>query len=123
MTKFMDFNEIGNIIIEKVNEVCINYEEASKKVKHFDNEMTDFLHDLELEATTVSDRSKLATKMRKNRIARREEKDITEHYFNIYNFLSQGNNKKIVMLFAEELKRNKKLDENRNQRQYVKRVR
>ena len=85
--------------------------------------MTDFLHDLELEATTVSDRSKLATKMRKNRIARREEKDITEHYFNIYNFLSQGNNKKIVMLFAEELKRNKKLDENRNKRQYVKRVR
>ena len=67
------------------------YEIAYSEVGAEDNKVQTFLHDMEF-APSKADRNKLATRLHQSRKRRREAKDRTLLYENVYNFYMDKQN-------------------------------
>ena len=95
-----------------------NYEEMRK----MDQLTQDYLHKLELEQLTYSERAKVATQLTKCRQMRRNCKDMTETLEPLVAFLESERGKNLCNLMREVLGKTRKVEQYMEHRVYIPRV-
>lgn len=86
--------------VKSMEPIC---REASKEVQTEDLRMQDLLHAMEF-ASNKADRNKVATKMQKSRVHRRENKDLYQRYELIAEFFRDGANRAVLKRMEQLIK-------------------
>ena len=113
----MTSQDIKNIIAS-FEEAKKDYLWAYEQVGLLDKETQDILHNIELIQLTPSERGRLATRLRKVRILRRENKNIVEINEPVYLFLDSDNGRSMLNLLRELLGKIRKIEEYHRTRVY-----
>ena len=117
----MKISENLKLFLDFIREVESYYPLALEEMHKEEKRTQDFLHAIEFEPH-AEERSKIATKMRASRIARRENKDIVEELEPIIDFLSVQSNKKAIDQLTQLLGRIRKVEKYHENRSYHPRV-
>lgn len=97
------------------------YDSASREKDRTEKQQQDYLHQLELDKQTYSERAKLATKLRNCRLERRRYKDILEETEPIVQFFEEPQHKKTREQLKQLLGQMRKVENCHQNRQYRKR--
>lgn len=97
------------------------YDSASREKERTEKQQQDYLHQLELDKQTYSERAKLATKLRNCRLERRQYKDILEETEPIVQFFEEPQHKKTREQLKQLLGQMRKVENYHQNRQYRKR--
>lgn len=100
ISEFLDF----------LKECQTEYEECVQEVWKHDKKQQDQLHDLEF-ASNYDERNKIATRIHKERVERREYKDRTEMVIKIAKFCSDTQNKPLLKRLKLLLEEQRKTEE------------
>ena len=117
----MKTSEQIKAFLDLIREVEPRYMIALDAMKTEDKRTQDFLHAIEFEPH-AEERSKIATKMRASRIARRENKDVVEELEPFINFLSVQSNKRVIDQLTQLLGQIRKVEKYHENRSYHPRV-
>ena len=117
----MRASEEVKAFLDFIREAEPRYMLALEAMKTEEKRTQDFLHAIEFEPH-AGERSKIATKMRASRIARRENKDIVEELEPIIDFLSVQSNKNAIDQLTQLLGRIRKVEKYHENRSYHPRV-
>ena len=107
--------------LDFVRESETHYNLALEAMETENKRTQDFLHAIEFEPHS-EERSKIATRMRASRIARRENKDKVEELEPLIDFLSVPANRKAVDQLTQILGRIRKVEKYHENRSYHPRV-
>lgn len=107
-------SEFCNIITSAQND----YEWNRNEVNRLDRLTQDYLHTLELDNLSYSERAKLATKLKQCRQLRRESKDTAEILEPLITFLDSDRGKNMLNLLRETLGKTRKVEERMENRTY-----
>ena len=113
--------EFADEISNCVGYIREEFEANFNKVKELDRQTQDILHSLEIENLSYHEKARLAIKLEEIRKLRRMHKDVVEQFQSMNNFFNGQNTIKTLKLFADELRRIQRLNENRPNRTYRKR--
>lgn len=95
-----------------------DYEWNRDEVNRLDKLTQDYLHMLELDGLSYSERAKVATKLSKCRQLRRESKDTAEILEPLISFMESDKGKNIFNLLREALGKTRKVEERMENRTY-----
>lgn len=109
-------------IISAFETVQSDYAQSSENISLCDRETQDILHSLELDNLAISERNKMATRLRRVRIQRRENKDVYETTEPVVTFLASDKGRQMVNLLREVLGKTRKIEEYHQRRTYRKKV-
>lgn len=109
-------------IITSFEQAKRDYQWAYSKVGECDKETSDILHSLELDALNRNQRNKLATRLRRVRIERREHKNIVEMNDPVVTFVDSDKGRQMLNLLKEALGKTRKIEEYHSTRVYKKRL-
>lgn len=109
-------------IIASFDKAKADYKWAYEQVGRYDQETQDILHSLELDPLTKNERNKIATRLKKVRITRRENKDVVEINEPIVMFLDSEKGRQMINLLREALGKTRKIEEYHQKRAYHKRI-
>lgn len=115
-------SEIVSAFIKLAKQTTRVYEAAKKAVNTEDKLTSDLLHEIELEGTSCSKRSKTATRLRENRLDRRYYKDIVEELEPLYEFLLKPEHIKTINALEQVLGKMRKEESYHADRTYYPRV-
>lgn len=101
-----------------ITEARSDYEWNKDEVNRLDKLTQDYLHKLELEGLSYSERAKVATKIAKCRQLRRASKDTTEILEPFVQFLESDKGKNMNNLLREALGKTRKVEERMENRTY-----
>lgn len=118
----MKKSEIITQFLNYIDNCQKQYNYAFEMVGIEDKRTSDLLHELELETTTYSERSKIATQLRISRRDRRYYKDIVEECQPILNFMNDPVKKKIINQLSQVLGEVRKIEKYHEGRTYVPRI-
>lgn len=113
--------EIKNII-DSFERAKQEHQQAHDEVNKLDKETQDILHSIELDSLTTSERNRLATRLRKVRISRRENKNLVELNEPVAAFLDSDRGRQLLNLLREVLGKTLKIEKYHATRVYHKRV-
>lgn len=94
------------------------YQYIKDATKECDSLTQDYLHKLELEKMSYSERAKIATRLKEVRIKRREYKDIDELITPIFEWQSKPENSKALMNLKQVLGMVRKVEDTQPKRKY-----
>lgn len=95
-----------------------DYEWNRDEVNRLDKLTQDYLHMLELDGLSYSERAKVATKLSKCRQLRRESKDTAEILEPLISFMESDKGKNMFNLLREALGKTRKVEERMENRTY-----
>ena len=95
-----------------------DYEWNRDEVNRLDKLTQDYLHMLELDGLSYSERAKVATKLSKCRQLRRESKDTVEILEPLISFMESDKGKNMFNLLREALGKTRKVEERMENRTY-----
>ena len=101
-----------------ITEARSDYEWNKDEVNRLDKLTQDYLHKLELEGLSYSERAKVATKIAKCRQLRRASKDTTEILEPFVQFLESDKGKNMNNLLREALGKTREVEERMENRTY-----
>ena len=114
---------------QKLEDICKLLEQSQKdyifnkdQVVIMDKLTQDYLHDLELNSYNYAERAKIATKIKKCRVRRRQHKDVTIGLDPLVQFLGSEKGKQFYNLLREILGKTRKAEEKLSGRIYWHRV-
>lgn len=109
-------------IIASFEQAKQEYRDAKEAVNLFDKETQDILHSLELDDLTRNERNKKATRLRRVRISRRENKNLVEQNEPLVTFLESDKGRQMLNLLREVLGKTRKIEKYHATRVYHKRI-
>lgn len=112
-TKIADFLSFLRMIETEYNNACEAQVQEDKKT-------SDYLHKLELDDLSYSERAKVATQLKNNRKQRREFKDVCEELAPIVTFVQE--NKSILNKLEQTLGAVRKVEKYHSNRTYISRT-
>lgn len=95
-----------------------DYDWNRNEVNRLDRLTQDYLHKLELDDLSYSERAKVATKLKQCRQLRRESKDTAEILEPLITFLDSDKGKNMLNLLRETLGKTRKVEERMENRTY-----
>jgi hypothetical protein len=101
-----------------VKEVLTDYEWNKAEVNRLDRLTQDYLHQLELNGLSYSERAKVATKLTKTRQLRRASKDTVEILEPFVDFIESERGKQTMNLMREALGKTRKVESRMENRTY-----
>lgn len=105
-----------------VDEAKKDYEWNTEEVKRLEKLTQDYLHKLELEPLTYSERAKLATQMKECRILRRKSKDTVEVLSPFVDLIESERGVQMMNFMREVLGQTRKIERAMEIREYRYRV-
>lgn len=121
MSKKKSVPQFSNTISEfcnMVTEVLSDYEWNKAEVNRLDRLTQDYLHQLELNGLSYSERAKVATQLTKTRQLRRESKDTVEILEPFVEFIESEKGKQTMNLMREALGKTRKVESKMENRTY-----
>lgn len=121
MTKKSDilYSDVIRVFLDFLKECKTIYEENAQEAWKYDRRKQDYLHDLEF-ANNYDERNKLATRIHRERVERRKNKDNAANTEKIAKFVSDKQNKQFIerlkALLDEQLSAEEYLDGERHYR-------
>ena len=116
------FSELISTFCEMVDEAKKDYEWNTEEVKRLEKLTQDYLHKLELEPLTYSERAKLATQMKECRILRRKSKDTVEVLSPFVDLIESERGVQMMNFMREVLGQTRKIERAMEIREYRYRV-
>lgn len=118
VTKVPQFSLHISEFCKLITEAQRDYEWNSDEVNRLDRLTQDYLHKLELEGLSYSERAKVATQLAKCRQLRRESKDTAEVLKPFILFLESDKGRNMINLLREALGQTRKVEERMENRTY-----
>ena len=118
ITKAPQFSIHISEFCKLVTTAMSDYEWNREEVNRLDRLTQDYLHKLELDNLSYSERAKIATKLMRCRQLRRESKDTAEILEPLIIFLDSDKGKNMLNLLRETLGKTRKVEERMDNRTY-----
>lgn len=117
-----EFSDTISSVCKMLEGAVNDYYWSDDQIKKMDALTQDYLHSLELDDLTYSERAKIATKLKSARKLRREHKDTREVLEPIVSFVESERGKQTMNLMKEALGKTRKAEERMKTRSYHPRV-
>ena len=112
------FSAYISSFLNLLRETHSDYEWNKTEVNRLDKLTQDYLHMLELDKLSYSERAKVATKLAKCRQLRRESKDTAEILEPLIEFIASDKGKNMINLLTETLGKTRKTEQRMESRTY-----
>ena len=116
--KVPQFSSVISEFCNMLTDAKSNYDWNKDEVNRLDRLTQDYLHILELEGLSYSERAKVATQLKNTRQLRRESKDTAEILEPLVMFLDSDKGKNMLNLLRETLGKTRKVEERMENRTY-----
>ena len=120
--KTANYSEAISAAIKTMEQARRDYEYSFDRTHTLDELTQDYLHSLELDLLTYSDRAKIATKLKKCRKERRECKDTVRVLEPLYNYITSEKGQHLDNMLKEVLGATRKAEKSLDGRVYRPRV-